>query len=126
MKKNKLVQIIKLILFLIFLIGLTRLIPSALKVETIGTIFLIISIIYILTEAFIFLLKNKKISNNILQNIMKIILYIYVALLAYRYVNFAENPIYVINENYFKLNFIITSIGMLGIIFNSLTILNEN
>ena len=126
MKKNKLVQIIKPILFLIFLLSLIQLLPNALEIGVIGLIFLIVSIIYILNEAFVFLIKYKKLSNNIFQNIMKIILYIYVALLAYRYVTSIDNPIYLINETYFRINFIITIIGMIGIIFNSMTILNEN
>lgn len=125
MKKNKILQIIKYILFIIFLLSLIKLIPSTIKVGIIGQIFLTISIIYIISEAFIFLIKDKKSENNILQNIMKIILYIYVALLAYRYITFIENPVYQISNIYFKINYIITSIGMIGIIFNSITILNE-
>lgn len=128
MKRKKvynILYVIKMILFIPFLCGLIKLIPSMFHTGIIGIIFLILSILYILNSGVIFLLKDKKISSNILQNIMSILLYVYICLLAYRYITNTNDVINNVNLVYFKLNYIITSVGMLGAIFNTLAIINE-
>lgn len=128
MTKSKgqiIIKIIKTILFFTFLYSLIRLIPNIVKSGFIGITFLVLSIIYILNEAFIYLIKEPKISNNLIQSIMNILLYVYIILLAYRYIASLTDPTYIIEESYFIINYIIASIGMIGTIFNTMTILNE-
>ena len=54
---------------------------------------------------------------------MSILLYIYICLIAYRYT--ASDITVNQNITYFTLNYIIASIGILGTIFNTLTLINE-
>lgn len=130
MKRKKahiynILYILKIILFIPFLCGLIQLIPSIFQTGIIGIIFLVLTILYILNSGLIFLIKDKKINNNLLQNIMSILLYVYISLIAYRYITI--NKEFLINQNdmYFKLNYIIAGIGMLGALFNTATMINE-
>ena len=121
--KNKIFYMIKNMFFIFFLISIIVLVPNILEMNIIGNIFLIIVISYIILELGVFTLKDKETNNNILHNILSIMLYVYICLIAYRYIDSIENINYVVNPLYFKINYILAMVGIMGICLNLVTTL---
>jgi hypothetical protein len=124
---KKILSITKIIFFLISIVGLILLMPNMLKIGITGIILIIVSIIYILANGMLFLLKIKRINNNLVFNILNNFLYLYIALVAYKYISSTNTLNYVINNTYFKINYIIIVISMIGILVNAFIIIkNKN
>ncbi len=119
-KINKIIYIITNILFIFATIACIYLYPNMLETGLLGKIFLITYIIHGIFNIGLFLLKNDKEENDILQNLVSSFLYIYLILIAFRYVSSTNNLIYDVNTLYFKINYIISSISMVAITFNKI------
>ena len=90
-----------------------------------GIIFLCITFIYILSLSISYLIKDESVNYDFVRNSMNILIYIYLSFVAYRYVNSVNSSTYIIKDIYFIINYIIAMIGMLGSMFDTLTILNN-
>lgn len=122
MKKNNILYIITNILFIFATVACIYLYPNMIETGLLGTIFLITYIIHGIFNIGLFLLKNKKEEKDFLQNLVSSFLYIYLILIAFRYVSSVNNLVYDINILYFKINYIIASISMVAITFNKILI----
>lgn len=114
----KFLYIIKNILFIPFIYALIRLLPNMLEVKIIGIVFLVIIIVGIIFELLSFLIKHNDLKYSDMTNIMSILLYIYICLITYKYIQTVNVPANVIDPLYFEINYILASLGMIGIIVN--------
>jgi len=115
---KKVFYIIKNILFLPFLVSLYILFPNIKEMGIIGIIFLSLTIIYIIMELLSFLIQEKELKYKELTNIMSSLIYVYLSLIAYRYYNVSTSLIYEIDSLYFKINYLLLSVGMIAIMIN--------
>ena len=83
-KLNSIIYRLRNVLFLLFMVGLIRLIPNIKELEFIGTIFIIFVFIYLLLDLYFYGCKSKELNNNKFQNILVILLYIYVFIVSQR------------------------------------------
>lgn len=118
-------NVIKSGLFILFIYSLIKLIPNIYAMGVLGIIFLCITFIYILSLGISYLIKDESVNYDFVRNSMNILIYIYLSFVAYRYVNSVNSSTYIIKDIYFIINYIIAMIGMLGSMFDTLTILNN-
>lgn len=123
---NKILNITKQILFLFSIASLILLVPNIISIGTIGIFLIIISIIYILANSLLFIIKAKGINNNLVFNILNNFLYLYICLVAYKYLSSISSTTYVLNDLYFQINYLIIIISMLGVLLNSVIIIKNN
>ena len=121
---NKIMYWLKNLLFILYLVSYIILVPNIFKIEIFGKIFLIIGILYTITFFILFLEKNDKLNYNIINNILSSLLYLYIFLIAYKYLTLKD--MYIFNTNYFKFNYIMITISTIAIIFNNYLIKTEN
>lgn len=124
---NKLSSIIyrlRNILFILFMIGLIRLIPNIKELEFIGTIFIIFVFIYLLLDLYFYGCKSKELNNNKFQNILVILLYIYVFIVSQRYINSINDFTYEVDNMYYLINYIIISLALICISINNFILLS--
>lgn len=115
---NKIFYRIKNLLFLLFLYGNIKLIPKLNSVGTIGKIYLIMVVIYTLFIAYAYFKKSDQLNSNITNNIISMVLYIYVYLISTRVLNIQM-------LHYFNVNYIIVFILMIQIFINSILLINN-
>lgn len=118
-------NVIKSGLFILFIYSLIKLIPNIYAMGALGIIFFGITFIYILSLGISYLIKDESVNYDFVRNSMNILIYIYLSFVAYRYVNSINSTTYIIKDIYFIINYIIAMIGMLGSMFDTLTILNN-
>lgn len=110
---NNVLYRIKNIMFLVFLYGSIRLVSNMKEASLIGYITLIGIIIYSLIMFYLYTKKNNKLNENIANNFVSISLDIFVYLLSLKSIN------QYMGIMYFKFNYIILIIIIIGIIINS-------
>lgn len=124
---NKLSSIIyrlRNILFILFMIGLIKLIPNIKELDFIGTIFIIFVIVYLLLDLYFYGCKNKYLNNNNFQNILVILLYIYVFIVSQKYINSINDFTYTIDNMYYLINYIIIVLAFICISVNNFILLS--
>ena len=124
-KKYNIFYYFKMIMFILFLVAVIKIVPSMFEIGVIGIVFLVLLTIYIGVELVIIALKRNNIKTNIMVNLMGITLYVYVILLAIKYMESVNNVNYTINPMYFKINYTIALIGIIGIAINQILLLFE-
>lgn len=124
-KVEKILYWLKNIAFFFFLFGSIKLLPNIDEIGIIGTIFLIFIIIYSIFNIGCFLKKDDNLNKDVIQNIISIFLYLYVYLIAMKYLQI-EKEFLIINNIYFYINYIIASVSMIGLITNTCLIFSIN
>lgn len=122
---NKILYRIKNVSFLFFLFGYITLIPNIEQAGIIGKLFLATGIVYTLFIYLCYIKKNDNLNNNFFQNILTIFLYIYVFIIACKYNNIIKYG-YVLNMQYFKINYLIIIISVIAISFNNILLCDKN
>ena len=115
-KLNSIIYRLRNVLFLLFMVGLIRLI--------IGTIFIIFVFIYLLLDLYFYGCKSKELNNNKFQNILVILLYIYVFIVSQRYINSINDFTYEVDNMYYLINYIIISLALICISVNNFILLS--
>lgn len=118
---EKIIRAIKIVFFYLYILCLIKLLPNILTNDFTGIMFLILSIIHIILVTLKFLIKDEKIDYDLFQNIMSIIIYIFIGLIALRYHQSLNNENMIINQMFFKINYVVANIGLLALIFNNIT-----
>ena len=123
-KLNSIIYRLRNVLFLLFMVGLIRLIPNIKELEFIGTIFIIFVFIYLLLDLYFYGCKSKELNNNKFQNILVILLYIYVFIVSQRYINSINDFTYEVDNMYYLINYIIISLALICISINNFILLS--
>lgn len=118
---NKFIYWIKNILFFLYLYAYIKLVPNIYEVGVIGICFLLVGIFYILTMFYFYMKKDEKLNNNIPQNLLTIILYLYVFLVSYKYgtLSYLDDFAYL---RYFQVNYFIIIISTFVLSINNFLI----
>lgn len=122
---NNVIYRIKNIAFFFFIAGYIKLIPNIFNQGIAGIIFLWLGIIYTLLMFVCYVKKNKDLNNNTFHNILSILLYLYIFFVASKYNQMIINN-YTIDSLYFKINYLIASIAILGVGINSIILLQKD
>lgn len=117
---NKAVYWIKNLLFFLYLYGYIKLIPNIYDSGFIGILFLWFGILYICIFYYMFFKKINILNNSIPQNILSILLYLYVFLVSCKYNEI--NSYNIVNLFYFQINYLILVISTIGVIINNFLI----
>ena len=123
MKANHILYRIRNIMFLLFLYACIRLLPNLKEVGIIGNIFIVIVVIFSLTMLYTFFRKDNSINNSSIQNIVNVLFYIYVFLVAQKYIESSTSLVYEIKNIYFIINYIIFIIAIIGITLSNIFLL---
>lgn len=118
---EKIIRAIKIVFFYLYILCLIKLLPNILTNDFTGIMFLILSILHIILVTLKFLIKDEKIDYDLFQNTMSIIIYIFIGLIALRYHQSLNNENMIINQMFFKINYVVANIGLLALIFNNIT-----
>ena len=86
----------------------------------ISYLFLITMIIYFIHEIIKYIIKDEKDINNWFKNIIIILLNIYIFLILIKKYSLTTSLIYSINETYFMINYIISIIAIIALIFSDI------
>ena len=86
----------------------------------ISYLFLITMIIYFIHEIIKYIIKDEKDINNWFKNIIIILLNIYIFLIIIKKYSLTTSIIYSINETYFMINYIISIIAIIALIFSDI------
>lgn len=86
----------------------------------ISYLFLITMIIYFIHEIIKYIIKDEKDINNWFKNIIIILLNIYIFLIIIKKYSLTTSLIYSINETYFMINYIISIIAIIALIFSDI------
>ncbi|MEG0994860.1 MAG: hypothetical protein RSE91_02710 [Bacilli bacterium] len=121
-KLPKILYNIKTIMIILIIIINITFLPIILDLKTMGILYLIVFSIFIIITLMTYLTKSKMYKKNIYYNLIYISLGLYLILIkcriAFNY-RLATN-LYEVDINYFKINFLIILIVLIGIIINTL------
>ena len=113
---------LKYLSFIIFLYAGTIIYPK-MNSSKLGIICLICYFIYIIFTFLMLFIKNKKENEHIFNNIVAIILHIYILIIAIKFDNYYN--INMLIPNFFNINYIILSISMLMLTTNKFILLKQ-
>ncbi len=112
---KRIIYYLRIILFIIYLVTLFLLIDKVFTIKIFGSLFFIINIIYSILMILTILSKKKDYKNSISYNIVNIGVYLYVMLIYY--ITSISTKLEVLNNyNYFRNNFILIMILLMGLI----------
>lgn len=122
MKKGSILYIISNILFILSTISVITLYPNIIEIGYLGFLFITTYLVHSIIIIYFFLIKDEKLNNNIVENIVLIMLYAYIVLISTKYNQLKNNDIYEIDSLYFKINYVVSSISLLSLTFNKFLI----
>lgn len=122
MKKGSILYIISNILFILSTISVITLYPNIIEIGYLGFLFITTYLLHSIIIIYFFLIKDEKLNNNIVENIVLIMLYAYIVLISTKYNQLKNNDIYEIDNLYFKINYVVSSISLLSLTFNKFLI----
>lgn len=122
MKKGSILYIISNILFILSTISVITLYPNIIEIGYLGFLFITTYLVHSIIIIYFFLIKDEKLNNNIVENIVLIMLYAYIVLISTKYNQLKNNNIYEIDSLYFKINYVVSSISLLSLTFNKFLI----
>lgn len=112
---KRIIYYLRIILFIVYLVTLFLLIDKVFTIKIFGSLFFIINIIYSILMILTILSKKKDYKNSISYNIVNIGVYLYVMLIYY--ITSISTKLEVLNNyNYFRNNFILIMILLMGLI----------
>ncbi len=121
---KKIIYYSRITLFIVYLIGLFLLIDKLFTIRPFGLIFFIVSLIYSFVMILTILSKKKSYFNAISYNILSIGVYLYTVLLCY--ITLTSSKLTVMNNDiYYKNNFILMIILLLGLILYTIELNKE-
>lgn len=125
MKLKQILYIISNLLFIAGTISCIYLYPNMIETGYLGFLFITTYLLHAIITIYYFLIKDEKLNNNIVENIVLIMLYAYIILITTKYKQLS-NDIYEIDTLYFKINYVVASISLLSLTFNKVLIRTNN
>lgn len=125
MKLKQILYIISNLLFIAGTISCIYLYPNMIETGYLGFLFITTYLLHAIITIYYFLIKDEKLNNNIVENIVLIMLYAYIILITTKYKQLS-NDIYEIDTLYFKINYVVASISLLSLTFNKILIRTNN
>ncbi len=112
---------LRLIAILVFILLVSLLLKVIFNCDLFGVSFLIMCILFILTNIFTLLTRKDVYKKLISYNLISIALTFYLGIIVYKfYSDVSVSNFNLINYDYFRINFIIIDLVILGIILNTL------
>ena len=112
---------LRLIAILVFILLVSLLLKVIFNCDLFGVSFLIMCILFILTNIFTLLTRKDVYKKLISYNLISIALTFYLGIIVYKfYSDVSVSNFNLINYDYFRVNFIIIDLVILGIILNTL------
>ncbi len=116
---KKIIFYISIISFVLLSFLVIEMLPFIYQSSWQGILFLLVVLITLIIELFIFIKNKEKVKKSILNNISIIIITMYTSFLYYNIYSF-NNTLYTINIKYLKNNFLVLSIAFLFIMCSML------
>ncbi len=126
MKKGSILYIISNILFIFSTLACITLYPNIIEIGYLGFLFITTYLLHSIVIIYYFLIKDEKLNNNVVENIVLIMLYAYIILISSKYKQVTTNDIFEIDNLYFKINYVVSSISLLSLTFNKVLIRTNN